>query len=229
MGGQDMHTIGQSVPEPLAAAAAADPGDVEVGDPHTESPEQARERLAARARLRSERFMLRMPDDYRTAALTDFDPQVQAKVEAWLADPKGRTLVVAGPGGVGKTHLGYAIGHATVAAGLWTEAYTVHDLLLDMRPGSDKPVSPYETEHRVKVCGSLLLDDLGAQSASPWATDVLTSIIDARVHSRRKTIITTNNRWAQLEEAWDSRMMDRLRKGLAVITMLGKSRREPLW
>lgn len=206
------------------AAQPLDPG-VFIGDPHTETPEQARERVAHAALRLSERWRERLPEDYALASLDDLVPEVRETIERYLSDDRALTMVLAGGVGLGKTHAAYAIGNWYMArGGVWCEAYTVYDLLANLRPDGD----PY-TLDRVTNCGVLVLDDLGATKASPWAVETLTFILDQRVSRRRRTIVTTNVSEPELRAVWEDRLIDRMRDRSVVHLFHGKSRRGPAW
>jgi DNA replication protein DnaC len=211
----------------LAARVDGLAGDVEIGDPHTESAEQARERLAGQAASKVARWRSRVPDDYRDAALADFDMDLHDKALRFLRDPGARHFVAAGPVGTGKTHLGYALGNAASAEALWAEAWTVHDLMQSQMP--EQPVPAWQVEAWVRNCDVLLLDDLGATRVTPFAIDTVTALLDHRVGKRRKTIITTNATEPALRAVWGDRLMDRIRQGLVAQKFEGRSRRQPAW
>lgn len=202
-------------------------GGVPVGDSHTETAEQARERLARRAEVMRGHWLQRLPDDYTDAALVDFDEELRGKALRWLAEPTGLNFVAAGKVGTGKTHLGYAMGNEASGRGLWCEGWTVHDYMDSRMP--DSPVPGWQAEKYVRGCDLLLLDDLGAGRVTPFAVDQITALVDHRVSHRRKTIVTTNATEPDLRAVWGDRLMDRLRKGLVAHRFEGASRRKPAW
>lgn len=212
--------------ERLAALQAQPlPEGVEIGDPHTETPEQARERVAHAALRLSERWRSRLPEDYALASLDDLGDDLRSTVERYLTDDRALTMVLAGGVGLGKTHAAYAIGNWYMArGGIWCEAYTVYDLLASLRPDGD----PY-TLDRVTNCGLLVLDDLGATKASPWAVETLTFILDQRVSRRRRTVVTTNVSEPELRAVWEDRLIDRMRDRSVVHLFTGPSRRVRAW
>jgi len=52
----------------------------------------------------------------------------------------------------------------------------------------------------------LVLDDLGTESASPWAQEKLYQLFNHRYNGRLPTVITTS----KAEEDWDPRLQSRL-------------------
>lgn len=206
-----------------AQVADEEPDDY---DSHSETVEQARERLQAAAASRSRRWHERLPVDYEDASLGDYDADTASRMQAFLADERARMLVLAGPVGVGKTRGLYAVGRLAVAQGMWTEAWSVHDLMKEMMPSAPAPAL---MESRATKCDLLLLDDLGASKATEFAVDTLTAILEARSPRRLKTGVSTNATEAQLAAVWGDRLVDRLRQGLIAVTLTGPSKRKPAW
>jgi DNA replication protein DnaC len=72
---------------------------------------------------------------------------------------EGKNLVLAGPPGIGKTHLAHALGHEAARRGLEAASYKTHKLLELLAPGR---LSPRRSELLFKRClgaGLLILDD----------------------------------------------------------------------
>lgn len=119
-------------------------------------------------------------------------------------------LVMTGPIGCGKTHLAAAIANEAVRRGNPALFAIVPDLLDHLRsafsPSSD--VQYDELFERVRTAGLLILDDLGTESATPWAREKLYQIINYRYNYRQPTIITTNRRLGEIDDRIRSRMTD---------------------
>lgn len=209
------------IPAHLLAEAEAE-GPLEV-DSHTETPEQAAERIRLAHEAVTAAYRERTPLMYRAAALDDLAADTRAKVEAWL-EHQGTTLLLAGPVGTGKTHAGYAVLHACLAMGRTVEAVTVADLLAALRPDGDASLGV-----RARRVDTLLLDDFGAAKASEWAVEQIVALLDERLREGRRQIVTTNSPYDALVAAWDDRAMDRLRYRWVVVQMNGESRRKAAW
>lgn len=194
-----------------------------------ETDEDRAERLAQQAANRATRWRSRLPLLYQDAVLSDLlnDPEqhdVGARCADWLAAMRG-TLVLAGPVGTGKTHAAYAVGNVAVARGVWAEAWTLADLLADLRPEGDR-----RADYLARTCDLLVLDDLGATRVSDFAVDVITSIVDVRVNEGRALVVTTNLPGAQaIRDAWGNRLTDRLMFRATVCSLVGESRRRDAW
>jgi len=133
-------------------------------------------------------------------------------VEAYAESPMGLWLVLRGSFGVGKTHLAAAIANKVKRSGLTVLFVVVSDLLDHLRatfqPGS--PVSYDQRFNRVRRARLLVLDDLGAQSTTPWAQEKLFQILNHRYLAGFPTVITISNRsWELLDERLKSRLHDR--------------------
>jgi DNA replication protein DnaC len=191
--------------------------DVPLGDPAFGKPVpcQCREReWEERRRVELRRFSSLDPFSEKT--FDTFNSKVQGVREAYeaahhyAADPQGWLVLRGGYGG-GKTHLAAAIANARLAAGEHVFFSIVPDLLDHLRaafaPGSE--IRYDDMFERVREAGLLVLDDLGAENGTAWATEKLFQIINYRYNFRMPTVITTNNRLlSHLDERLASRLSD---------------------
>ena len=192
--------------------------DVPVGDP---SFGQAiacvcKERLMEDRRMSDLRRMSSL-DAFRDKTFATFDSALPSMREAlevaqrYAEDPHG-WLVLSGGYGVGKTHLAAAIAHERLASGQSVFFSIVPDLLDHLRaafaPSSEMHYD--ELFDKVREAGLLVLDDLGAENATAWATEKLFQIINYRYNYRMPTVITTNHRLlSHMDERIRSRLSDR--------------------
>lgn len=101
-------------------------------------------------------------------------------------------LVLTGDYGCGKTHLAASIANAHGAAGRPVLFVVVPDLL-DYLRATFSPNSQVRFDKRfdeVRTAPLLVLDDLGTQSASPWAQEKLYQLFNYRYIARLPTVIT---------------------------------------
>lgn len=133
----------------------------------------------------------------------------QRVTQEYAAAPNG-WLILTGPSGTGKSHLAAAMVNAILdrnEGALWV---FVPDFLDHLRttfnPHSD--VSYDELFATVRDAPVLALDDLGAQSSSPWAEEKLYQILSHRYDARRPTIITTSKLIDNFEGRIRSRLLD---------------------
>jgi DNA replication protein DnaC len=117
-------------------------------------------------------------------------------------------LVITGVYGCGKTHLAAAIANARVSRGYPALFVVVPDLLDHLRTtfGPNSQVRFDKRFDLVRTAPLLVLDDLGTESATPWAQEKLYQLINYRYNARLPTVITT----AKNSEDWDPRLRTRM-------------------
>ncbi|MBC8248171.1 MAG: ATP-binding protein, partial [Anaerolineales bacterium] len=119
-------------------------------------------------------------------------------------------LIFLGGYGCGKTHLVAAIANYRITHGQPSLFVGVPDLLDHLRAtfSPESPVSYDERFERVRTTPLLILDDLGAQSTTPWAQEKLYQIINYRYNARLPTVITSNSRLEEIDLRLQSRFND---------------------
>ena len=134
------------------------------------------------------------------AAQERFSRAYQAAV-AFAGEPKG-WLVLAGPSGCGKTHLATAIANQCIENDYPVFYITVPDLLDHLRStfSPDSEIHYDEFFEQVRGAQLLILDDLGAQSGSPWAKEKLDQLLNHRFGNRLPTVIVSIIPVEDLEE-----------------------------
>jgi len=137
-----------------------------------------------------------------------FNQSFEAALE-YIRKPTG-WLVFAGPSGTGKTHLAAAISNELMSQGKYVFFIVVPDLLDHLRLAFNPEAELQYDDlfEQVKETPFLVLDDLGANALSNWATEKLFQIINHRFTRELPTIITTNNSLDQLNEAIRTRISD---------------------
>jgi DNA replication protein DnaC len=119
----------------------------------------------------------------------------------------GNILVLAGPTGVGKTHLALAIGWEWFEDGFSVLFTRIDDLLDWLRQGYDDNTYHQRLE-KLQRCSLLILDDLGAEHAKEWAGEKIDRIVDWRYVNRAPLVVTTNARSEDLAPRVASRLAD---------------------
>lgn len=125
-------------------------------------------------------------------------------------DPRG-WLVLMGGYGSGKTHLAAAIGNYRKAMGDEPIFVVVPDLLDHLR-AAFSPTSNISYDRRfeeVRSAPLLILDDLGTQSATPWAREKLYQLLNYRYNAKLPTVITTAQTLTEIDARVRSRMLDK--------------------
>jgi DNA replication protein DnaC len=128
----------------------------------------------------------------------------------YAEDPQG-WLLFEGNYGSGKTHLAVAIANYRLEQGENVLFMTVPDLLDHLRStyGPTSEMDYDELFERVRNTPLLVLDDLGAESATPWAQEKMFQLINHRYLHRLNTVMTTNVDLDKLDPRIRSRLVDR--------------------
>jgi DNA replication protein DnaC len=131
--------------------------------------------------------------------------------------PEGRSLLLYGPSGVGKTHVAIAIAYKAIQHGsdarFVTAAHLIDELSSASRDGKLR-----ETLVSYTHPGVLVVDEVGYLSYGPDAANVLFQVVNERHLHRRPMVFTTNKpieEWGKvlhdpdLAEAILDRMLER--------------------
>ena len=142
------------------------------------------------------------PDEVRS-----LEKAVKAST-TFASKPRG-WLVLTGPYGCGKTHLAAAIANSLADKGSPPLFIMVPDLLDHLR-ATFSPSSNVSYDRRfdeIRTASLLILDDLGAQSTSPWAKEKLHQLFNYRYNAELATVITVA---VDMLESIDERLRVRL-------------------
>ena len=142
------------------------------------------------------------PDEVRS-----LEKAVKAST-TFASKPRG-WLVLTGPYGCGKTHLAAAIANSLADKGSPPLFIMVPDLLDHLR-ATFSPSSNVSYDRRfdeIRTSPLLILDDLGAQSTSPWAKEKLHQLFNYRYNAELATVITVA---VDMLESIDERLRVRL-------------------
>ncbi|MFN2166934.1 MAG: ATP-binding protein, partial [Anaerolineae bacterium] len=119
-------------------------------------------------------------------------------------------LVLTGVYGCGKTHLAAAIANKRTSMGQPALFVVVPDLLDHLR-ATFSPASHARFDQRfeeVRAAPLLVLDDLGTESASPWAQEKLYQLFNHRYNARLPTVITMAQEVGDVDPRLRTRMLD---------------------
>jgi len=135
---------------------------------------------------------------------------VRDRAREFAQEPSG-WLVLLGDHGSGKTHLAAAIANARMMAGSPAVLVVVPDLLDHLR-ATFSPSSRVTYDKRfeeVRGAPLLVLDDLGTESATPWAREKLFQVLNFRYTACLPTVITTAHALGDIHARLRARMLDR--------------------
>lgn len=129
--------------------------------------------------------------------------------QEFAADPEG-WLLITGTYGCGKTHLAAAITVTLTERGQSVLFQVVPDLLDHLRAtfSPRSPVTFDQLFQDVREAPCLVLDDMGAQNATPWALEKLYQVLNHRYNNRMPTVITTNTPLEDMDPRIRSRLTD---------------------
>ncbi|MCY3707319.1 MAG: ATP-binding protein [Caldilineaceae bacterium] len=136
--------------------------------------------------------------------------RVREAAEAFAFSPSG-WLILLGASGAGKTHLAAAISNTLRAGGLDDVMFVVVPDLLDYLRAAFNPQSPVPYDRRfdeLKRTPMLVLDDLGTESATPWAKEKLFQLLNFRYTALLPTVITSSIAEDRLEPWLRTRIND---------------------
>jgi DNA replication protein DnaC len=145
-----------------------------------------------------------------------FDANVQGVRRAYeicldyAQNPDG-WLMLTGSFGCGKTHLAAAIANYVAQSQVTFPLFTVVPDLLDYLRAAfapDQGLSYGNRFNEIRDASLLVLDDLGTENSTPWATEKLFQIINYRYNQRKATIITTNRDLDRMDPRIASRLKD---------------------
>jgi len=183
-----------------------------------------------RGRLRFARYQV-----IKTLADFDFDfqPNLDRKLIAELSTlrfvEERRSIILLGPPGVGKTHLGIALGVAVSIAGYQTYFTTAADMVHTLQAAHLSGNAQYKLRNYLAPT-VLVIDELGYlpmdQASAHWVFEVV-----RRRYEKEAPIILTSNRgfsdWGQVfsDSVVATAIVDRLLHNAVVINIRGRSYR----
>lgn len=212
----------QAEPCELCGGAGFLLDDLPLGHPDFGTPVPCKCKLEERSQRRRSRFQgVNELDALARFTFESFNPEPSElspatrkdlaraydKATAFADKPQG-WLLFTGRFGCGKTHLAAAIANRRLDNGQNAIFVVVPDLLdhLRMTFGPNSEANYDELFDEVRRAELLILDDLGSQSATPWAQEKLFQILNHRYNGRLPTVLTTNQRMEELDQRLRSRL-----------------------
>jgi DNA replication protein DnaC len=146
-----------------------------------------------------------------------------------------RFLVFFGRYGNGKSHLLEAVGRRMLQQGSTVRFDLAKEFLDRLRHTYNQNSSSedvFDILQQYTKYPVLLLDDVGMESATPWAQEQLTALVEKRLQRQAMTIVATNQGKAEMERTLGPRLTSRLHAtnremtDVVVITNNGSDYRE---
>jgi DNA replication protein DnaC len=142
----------------------------------------------------------------------------------------GKGLFLSGTVGTGKTHLLAAIiDYAARIKKQYIDYYNIVSLLNNIRftfkRKYEDSLSTEEITNRLKKCSVLMIDDMGTENLTDWASEILFDIIDYRYSNLKSMVISTNLSTIEIKEKLDERLMSRIYEMCKGIKLIGKDYR----
>lgn len=153
-----------------------------------------------------------VPDRYRSVTFTQYQvtPENRSALNA-AVEWEGGSMVFSGPVGTGKTHLACVLLRGAAERQMGGRYWSVPQLLDEIRARfGEKGEQAHAFARRVSDEHLLLLDDLGAERATDWATTELAKLIDYRYQRGLATLVTTNLTLRDVAEYLGERTADRM-------------------
>lgn len=139
-------------------------------------------------------------------------------------DSNEENLLLCGSCGLGKTFLSSAIANELIKQGrdvLYISCNALFPILEDMHFGRE--VSP-DAEYIVKKineCELLIMDDLGSEFVTQFTCAELFRIINSRLLTGRKMVVSTNLNRSMLKNTYNERIASRITGGFSILEFLG--------
>ena len=143
---------------------------------------------------------------------------------------QGKGLFLSGSVGTGKTHLlGAIIDYTARVKKQYICYYNVVSLLNAIRFTFKQKYTELQTTEEIttdlKRYDVLMIDDLGTENLTDWASEILFDIIDYRYSNLRATIISTNLTDVEIKERVSERMMSRIYEMSKGVKFTGQDQR----
>lgn len=137
-------------------------------------------------------------------------------------------LIFYGNIGTGKSYCAAAIANRLIEKGFSCRMINAATLLSDMQSSQDRS---YYISSLLRHRDLLIIDDIGAERDSTFASEIMFSVIDAVYNSRTVLVCTTNLQLEELKNPADiryQRIYDRIREKCQPILFSGSNQRDTI-
>ena len=139
-------------------------------------------------------------------------------------DGKGKSIIMRGATGLGKTHLSLAIANEVLNKGYYAVYVSAPSILSKV----DRLHFNYEYEEEQRLldtlinCDLLIIDDLGTEFTTPYSQSTVYNIFNNRLLQNKPVIINTNMTLRELESTYSQRFVSRIIGECDRLDFLGK-------
>ncbi len=124
--------------------------------------------------------------------------------------PRGRSILMAGGTGLGKTHLSLAIAQRVIDRGFGVIYCSSPNILSVLEREHFSRGVTSDTKARLDECDLLIVDDLGSEFATQFTNVTMYNLINTRLSQGKPCIINTNLSIADLQKRYSERFVSRL-------------------
>ena len=156
-----------------------------------------------------------VPPGYRRMTFESWHGKLPEHLGSWSGKDRWSVLLH-GPTGTGKTHLGVAVVQRCLRAGdVGILFFVVSELIRQLKDEMDTGIRILDT--KLREARLLVLDDVFAERETEWARSTILDLLHFRHAATAATVLTTNLSPTEIG-AFDARTMSRLQEGYIVGT-----------
>lgn len=137
---------------------------------------------------------------------------------------EGKSILMRGATGLGKTHLSLAIANEVLSRGYYA-VYVSAPSILSKLEGAHFSYDSNEEEHLIQIlcdCDLLIIDDLGTEFLTPFSKTTIYNIFNNRLLKRKPMIINTNLSVRELQDTYSQRFVSRIIGDCDRLDFIGK-------
>lgn len=134
-------------------------------------------------------------------------------------------LFLTGPSGLGKTFLSSCIANHLIKEGvsvIYQSAGVVFSLLDRVKFSKNAEEADLYTAKRLTDCELLILDDLGTEFVTEFSVSELFRILNTRLLTGKKTVISTNLSLSDVKKVYSERTFSRIMGSFVLLKFAGK-------